>query len=40
MVTLIDLKKAKMTALKNHDSNAQSVLGIVIASYQKNKLRN
>ena len=38
MVTLIDLKKAKMTALKNHDSNAQSVLGIVIASYQKKQI--
>lgn len=35
MVTLLDLKKAKMTALKNHDENAQNVLGIVIASYQK-----
>ncbi len=35
MVTLIDLKKAKMTALKEHNSNAQSVLGLVISAYQK-----
>ncbi len=35
MVTLLDLKKAKMTALKEHDSNAQIVLGLVISSYQK-----
>jgi uncharacterized protein len=35
MVTLIELKKAKMTALKNKDVNAQAVLGVVIANYQK-----
>lgn len=35
MVTLIELKKAKMMALKNKDVNAQSVLGVVIANYQK-----
>ena len=35
MVTLIELKKAKMMALKNHDSNATTVLGLVISAYQK-----
>ena len=35
MVTLLDLKKAKMNALKIHDENAQNVLGIIIAAYQK-----
>ncbi len=35
MVTLLDLKKAKMNALKNKDVNAQSVLGVVIGYYQK-----
>ncbi len=35
MVTLLDLKKAKMNALKNNDVNAQSVLGVVIGYYQK-----
>jgi uncharacterized protein YqeY len=35
MVTLIELKKAKMVALKNHDTNAQNVLGVMIAYYQK-----
>lgn len=35
MVTLLDLKKAKMTALKEHDSNAQIVLSLVISAYQK-----
>lgn len=38
MVTLLELKKAKMMALKNHDENAQTVLGLVIASYQKNQI--
>ncbi len=35
MVTLLDLKKAKMNALKNKDENAQSVLGVAIGYYQK-----
>lgn len=35
MVTLIELKKAKMNALKTKDVNAQAVLGVVIANYQK-----
>lgn len=35
MITLIELKKAKMQALKNHDVNVQNVLGILIAYYQK-----
>jgi uncharacterized protein YqeY len=35
MVTLIELKKAKMVALKNKDTNAQNVMGVLIATYQK-----
>ena len=35
MVTLIELKKAKMAALKNKDTNAQNVMGVLIAAYQK-----
>ncbi|MDD6846837.1 MAG: GatB/YqeY domain-containing protein [bacterium] len=35
MVTLIELKKEKMSALKNHDSDKMNVLGIVISSLQK-----
>ena len=35
MVTLIELKKEKMLALKNHDSDKMNVLGIVISSLQK-----
>lgn len=35
MVTLIELKKEKMLALKNHDSEKMNVLGIVISSLQK-----
>lgn len=35
MVSIIELKKAKMLALKNKDTNTQNVLGLVIASYQK-----
>ena len=35
MVTLLELKKAKMVALKNKDVNAQNVLGVTIAYYQK-----
>ncbi len=31
----MELKKAKMMALKNKDINAQAVLGVVIANYQK-----
>ena len=38
MVTLMDLKKAKMMALKNHDENAQNVLGIIISAYQKSQI--
>lgn len=35
MVTLLELKKAKRMALKNHDENAQDVLGVLIGAYQK-----
>jgi uncharacterized protein YqeY len=35
MVTLLELKKAKMAALKNKDTNAQNVMGVLIAAYQK-----
>ena len=35
MVTLIELKKAKMVALKNKDTNAQNVMGVLIAAYHK-----
>ena len=35
MVTLIELKKEKMLALKNHDSDKMNVLGIVISNLQK-----
>ena len=35
MVTLIELKKEKMLALKNHDSDKMNVLGVVISSLQK-----
>ena len=35
MVTLIELKKEKMLALKNHDSDKMNVLGIVMSSLQK-----
>ena len=35
MVTLIELKKEKMLALKNHDGDKMNVLGIVISSLQK-----
>jgi len=35
MITLINLKKAKMQALKEHDSNKQNVLGVLIGAYQK-----
>ena len=38
MITLIDLKKAKMQALKEHDSNKQNVLGVLIGAYQKNEI--
>lgn len=34
----MDLKKAKMMALKNHDENAQNVLGIIISAYQKSQI--
>lgn len=35
MVTLLELKKAKMAALKEHDVNKQNVLGVLIANFQK-----
>lgn len=35
MITLLQLKKEKMLALKEHDENKQNVLGIIIAAYQK-----
>jgi uncharacterized protein len=35
MITLVDLKKAKMAALKEHDAEKQSVLGVIIGAYQK-----
>lgn len=38
MVTLMDLKKAKMMALKEHDADAQNVLGIIISAYQKQQI--
>lgn len=38
MVTLIELKKAKMMALKEHDVNKQNVLGVIIAAYQKSEI--
>lgn len=38
MVTILELKKAKMMALKNHDTNATNVLGIIISAYQKNQI--
>lgn len=38
MVTLLELKKAKMQALKNHDENAQNVLGVLIAAFQKTEM--
>ncbi|MCI1734463.1 MAG: GatB/YqeY domain-containing protein [Bacilli bacterium] len=35
MITVLDLKKDKMMALKAHDVNKQNILGVVIAAYQK-----
>ena len=35
MITLLELKKMKMTALKEKDENKQNVLGVIIANYQK-----
>lgn len=35
MVTVLDLKKAKMQALKNKDENGKVILGVAIAAYQK-----
>ena len=35
MITLLELKKAKMVALKEHDVNKQNVLGVLIANFQK-----
>lgn len=35
MITIIELKKAKMNALKNKDVNAQNVYGVIISAYQK-----
>ncbi len=38
MVTLIDLKKEKMQALKAHDSTKGAILGVLISAYQKNEI--
>lgn len=38
MVTLIDLKKEKMVALKAHDSTKGAILGVLISAYQKNEI--
>ncbi|MFA6829479.1 MAG: GatB/YqeY domain-containing protein [Bacilli bacterium] len=38
MVTLIDLKKAKMTALKEHNSLKQGILSMAISYYQKSEI--
>lgn len=38
MITLLQLKKEKMLALKEHDENKQNVLGIIIAAYQKTEI--
>ena len=35
MITLLELKKEKMKALKEHDVNKQNVLGVIISSFQK-----
>jgi uncharacterized protein YqeY len=35
MITLLDLKKEKMNALKAHDEGKQNVLGVLISAYQK-----
>lgn len=38
MVTLLDLKKEKMSALKAHDANKGAILGVLISAYQKNEI--
>jgi len=38
MISIIDLKKNKMQALKEHDADKQSVLGVLIAGYQKTEI--
>lgn len=38
MVTILDLKKAKMNAMKEHNKNAQIALDVVICAYQKNEI--
>lgn len=38
MVTLIELKKEKMQALKAHDSTKGAILGVLISAYQKNEI--
>lgn len=38
MVTLSDLKKAKMMALKEHDTQKGNILGVIIAAYQKSEI--
>lgn len=35
MITILELKKNKMNALKNKDINAQNVYGVIISAYQK-----
>lgn len=38
MITLLDLKKEKMSALKAHDANKGAILGVLISAYQKNEI--
>ena len=38
MITLIDLKKEKMQALKAHDAVKGAILGVLISAYQKNEI--
>ena len=38
MITLIDLKKEKMQALKAHDATKGAILGVLIAAYQKSEI--
>ena len=38
MVTLLDLKKEKMAALKAHDQVKGAILGVLISAYQKSEI--
>lgn len=38
MITLLELKKAKMMALKEHDNEKGSILGVIISAYQKSEI--